>query len=51
MMQATEKLLDIEQNRRKKKLKKEIEKRKMRKSQTATIHIFLVLLFYKEEFC
>ena len=43
-IEATQKLLDIVTNRRKT-LQKEKQKRKMRKSQTATI-AFLLLLFY-----
>ena len=38
-------MLDIARDRRKT-LKKEIEKRKMRKSQTTTINIFLLSIFH-----
>ena len=48
-MQATKKLLDIARDRRKT-LKKENEKQKNEKSQTATRNIFLLLLFYMEKF-
>ena len=46
-MQATFKLPDIARDRRKTS-KKEKEKRKIRKTQTATKIFFLLLLFYKE---
>ena len=48
-MQATSKLLDIARDRRKT-LKKEKEKRNMRKSQTTIINMFFILLFYMEKF-
>ena len=48
-MQAMSKLLDIPRERRKT-LKKEKEKRKMRKIQTTTIDIFLLLLFHVKNF-
>ena len=48
-MQATQKLLGIARGRRKT-LRKHKEKRKMRKSQTKIIIIFLPLLFYIEKF-
>ena len=50
-MQVTDGLLDIARDRRKT-LKKEKEKKKMRKSRTA-INIFLLSLFYKRKciFC
>ena len=44
-MQATQKLFGMSRDKRKT-LKKEKEKRIIRKSQTATINIFLLLLFY-----
>ena len=48
-MQATSKLFDIARDRRKT-LKKEKEKRNMRKSQTTIINMFFILLFYMEKF-
>ena len=48
-MQATSKLFDIARDRRKT-LKKEKEKRNMRKSQTTIINMFFILLLYMEKF-
>ena len=48
-MQATSKLFDIARDRRKT-LKKEKEKRNMRKSQTTIINMFFILLFDMEKF-
>ena len=48
-MQVTSKLFDIARDRRKT-LKKEKEKRNMRKSQTTITNMFFILLFYMEKF-